>query len=89
LSGGVSRQAIIWIRKNGVDVPATSTHVTMQANADFLVAAWNFYIKLEANSYAQLMIVQNDAIELIYEVAHTSPNYPAVPSVILTIEKIN
>jgi hypothetical protein len=89
LSGGVSRQAIIWLRKNGVDVPSTSTHVTMQANADFLVAAWNFYIKLEADSYAQLMIVQNDAIELIYEVAHTSPNYPAVPSVILTIEKIN
>jgi hypothetical protein len=89
LSGGVSRQAIIWLRKNGVDVPSTSTHVTMQANADFLVASWNFYIKLEANSYAQLMIVQNDAIELIYEVANTAVPYPIVPSVILTIQKIS
>ena len=89
LSGGVSRQVVIWLRKNGTDVPSTATHVTMQANADFLVASWNFYLQLNANEYAQLMMWQNDAIELIYEVANTSVPYPIVPSVILTIEKIN
>ena len=89
LSGGVSRQVVIWLRKNGTDVSSTATHVTMQANADFLVASWNFYLQLNANEYAQLMMWQNDAIELIYEVANTSVPYPIVPSVILTIEKIN
>ena len=89
LSGGVSRQVVIWLRKNGTDVPSTATHVTMQANADFLVASWNFYLQLNENEYAQLMMWQNDAIELIYEVANTSVPYPIVPSVILTIEKIN
>ena len=89
LSGGVSRQVVIWLRKNGTDVPSTATHVTMQANADFLVASWNFYLQLNANEYAELMMWQNDAIELIYEVANTSVPYPIVPSVILTIQKIN
>ena len=89
LSGGVSRQVVIWLRKNGTDVPSTATHVTMQANADFLVASWNFYLQLNANEYAELMMWQNDAIELIYEVANTSVPYPIVPSVILTIQKIS
>jgi len=88
-SGGVSKQIIIWLRKNGTDIPSTSTHVTLQANDTYIVASWNFYLQLNANEYAQLMMVQNDSIELIYEAASTSPIYPVVPSVILTIQKIS
>ena len=88
-AGGVTKQIVIWLRKNGVDVPSTSTHITMQSNDDYIVSAWNFYLQLNANEYAELMMWQNDAIELIYEVANTSVPYPIVPSVILTIQKIN
>ena len=88
-AGGSEKQIIIWLRKNGVDVPSTSTHITMQANDDYIVSSWNFYLQLNANEYAQLMMYQDDAIRLIYEVANTSVPYPILPSVILTIQKIS
>jgi len=88
VQGGVTKQAIIWIRKNGVNVPNTATHVTMQANSDFLVAGWNFFISLVANDYAELMIYQDDAIQLIAEAENLVSGYPSVPSVILTVDKV-
>ena len=88
-TGGSSKQAIIWLRKNGVDIPATSTHVTMQANATYLVASWNFFVKLNAGQNVQLMIWQDDAIQIAYDPANVTVPYPATPSVILTIEKVN
>ena len=88
-AGGSEKQIIIWLRKNGVDVPSTSTHITMQSNDDYIVSSWNFYLQLNANEYAQLMMYQDDAIRLIYEIANTSVPYPIVPSVILTIQKIS
>lgn len=88
-TGGTSKQAIIWLRKNEVDIPATSTHVTMQANATYLVASWNFFVKLNAGQNVQLMIWQDDAIELLYDPANVTVPYPATPSVILTVEKVN
>lgn len=88
LTGGVSRQIIIWLRKNGTDVPNSATHITMQANDNYIVASWNFFIKLNANDYCELMWTQNDAIELKYEPANITIPYPATPSVILTINEI-
>jgi len=88
VQGGATKQAIIWIRKNGVNVPNTATHITMQANSDFLVAAWNFFISLNANDYAELMIHQDDAIQLIAEEEDLVHGYPSVPSVILTVDKV-
>lgn len=88
-TGGTSKQAIIWLRKNDVDIPATSTHVTMQANATYLVASWNFFVKLNAGQNVELMIWQDDAIEILYDPANVTVPYPATPSVILTVEKVN
>lgn len=89
LTGGGPKQAIIWIRVNGVDVPASATHVTFQASSDFLIPAWNFFIDMAAGQYVELMWTQDDAIEMIYEAANTVVPYPSVPSVILTMNKIN
>ena len=55
VQGGSVKEAVIWLRKNGVNVPDTSTRVTMQSNSDFLVAAWNFFISLSANDYIELI----------------------------------
>lgn len=88
-TGGTSKQAIIWLRKNGVDIPATSTHVTMQANATYLVASWNFFVKLNAGQNVELMIWQDDAIQILYDPANVTVPYPSTPSVILTVEKVN
>ena len=88
LQGGVSRQVVIWLRKNGTDVPDSATHITLQANASYLVAAWNFFIQLNANEYCQIIWTQNDAIELKYEPANIVVPYPETPSVILTVTEI-
>jgi hypothetical protein len=88
-TGGGAKQASIWIRVNGVDVPNSATHVTFQSSSDYLVPAWNFFIDMTAGQYVELMWTQDDAIVLTYEAADTIIPHPAVPSVILTMNKIN
>ena len=87
-SGGASKQVIIWMRKNGTDVAYTATHLTLQGNARYLVAAWNFFIKLTAGQYCELMWTQDDAIDLRYEAANVVVPYPATPSIILTVNEV-
>lgn len=87
-SGGNTRQVDIWIRINDVDVPFTNTSVNVQANAGRLVAAWNFFISLNANQYVQIMWAQNDTIYIAYDIANLTIPYPATPSVISTIVEV-
>lgn len=86
-SGGNPRQIDIWLRLNELDVPYSNTSITVQANEDKTVAAWNFFANLNANEYAEIMWTQNDAIEILAQAAGV--NFPATPSVILTICRIN
>jgi hypothetical protein len=87
-SGGTSKQVIIWLRKNGVDVPDSATHLEVQANARYLVAAWNFFVQLDAGEYCQIMWTQNQDITLQYEAANVVVPYPATPSIILTVNEV-
>lgn len=87
LTGGNAKQIDIWFRKNELDIPWSNTGVTMQANDGKIVAAWNFFVSLTAVQYVEIMWTQNDAIDLLAEVAGV--NYPATPSVIVTVNKIN
>jgi hypothetical protein len=87
-SGGTSKQAVIWLRKNGVDVADTSTNIAVQANAVYLVAAWNFFVQLNAGQYCEIMWTQNDDISINYEAANTTIPYPATPSIILTVNEV-
>ena len=50
-SGGTRENIVIWFRKNGQDIPYSATDVTLQANAQYLVAAWNFVLSLQAGQY--------------------------------------
>ncbi len=89
-------QVDIWLRKNGVDVPWSSTKVTMSgnANASKVVAAWNFFVQCEYDSdYFQLMWRTTDVnINLIAEPANSAqPDpaaFPAIPSIILTVNQV-
>jgi hypothetical protein len=88
-SGGQSKQVSIWLRKNGIDVSYTNTHISVQANANKLVAAWNIFIQLNAGDNAQLMwSTQDTAIQLLHEVANLIIPHPATPSLILTITEV-
>lgn len=87
ITGGSPKQVDIWIAIDGVPVPNTATGLHIQANAQKLVAAWNFFIKLNAGQYVELMWTQDDAIDILYIPAFGSVPV-ATPSVIATISQV-
>ena len=80
--------AYIWIRKNNVDVANTATILTFGANKQYGVAAWNFFVDMEAGDHIHLMWAVDDTRISIAAPPATS-FCPAVPSVILTVSAIN
>lgn len=85
--GGGECVVDIWIRVNGVDVPNSNTSVTLKANANYVVAAWNFFVKLNATQYVELMWATTDTnAQLSYAVSNSV--HPATPSVIATINQV-
>jgi hypothetical protein len=87
-SGGSDAKLSIWLRVNGVDVPNSATHITLKANSNYVVASWNFFQEVTNGQYAQIMWSQDDTISLLAEVADTVLPHPAVPSVILTVNRV-
>ena len=84
--GGTAKQVDIWIAINGTNVPYSTTGITMQANDNKIVAAWNFFVKLNAGQYVELMWTQDDLINILADVA--GANFPETPSVIATINQV-
>ena len=81
----------IWIRKGGVDVPLTNTTVYMDKNNSRYVAAWNFFVDVvnPVTDYYQIMWYSASATsQLLYAPAQTSPDIPAIPSVIVTVNQV-
>ena len=86
-SGGSSETVNIWLKRNGSNLAWTNTFVNVQANAGYLVAAWNFLVQLDANSEAQLMwSTSSTTIQLVTGAA--TGVHPETPSVILTVNKV-
>lgn len=78
----------IWLRRNGENVPATNTRITMAKTDTFQVAAWNFLATAEAGDYFELMFSTNDVNLVIRGVPEqTDPERPSVPSLILSIQQ--
>jgi hypothetical protein len=91
-SSGTAAQSVkIWLRKNGLDVPATATNLIISGgvNTAAFVASWNFFQNLAAGDQVQLMwSVSNPQVYLAFSPASTSPSRPAVPSLILTVNQV-
>ncbi len=87
--------ATIWFRVNGVDLPNSATQITVPARKTaniygYSVAAWNLFLDLNANDYVQLIWVPTDvAVTLEHLPASLSPAYPAIPSIILTMQQVS
>lgn len=85
----------IWLRRDGQDVTNTGTTIivpTSAANGGAVVAAWNFFVYIEAGPghYAELVWASNEAsIRMQGLPAITTPyNRPAIPSTILTVTQV-
>ena len=86
-TGGSENTIDIWIRINGVDVPSSNTTVTLKANANYVVAAWNFFVYLTSGQYVEIMWATTDtSTSLLYAAA--TGLHPATPSVIATINQV-
>ena len=74
----------IWLRKNGADIPDSTTQIRIQGNNAETVAAWNFLLQMNAGDYFELMWeVDDTTVQILTEPA--SAVHPAIPSVILTV----
>jgi hypothetical protein len=95
--GGSTALTSFWLRKNGVNVPASNTDVTLQAGAGKLVAAWNFFVPVTCatvanvttcDQYQLMWSYDSQYINLWYDAGQSSPARPATPSVILTVNQV-
>ena len=84
----------IWFRINGVDVPKSATNVTIPARKSagiygYGVAAWNIFLDMTAGQYVEIMWLPTVATLTLQALpASTSPAYPAIPSVIATVNQV-
>jgi hypothetical protein len=87
-TGGSSETIDIWLRRNGTNLAWTNTSVNVQANAGYLVTAWNFFVQMDAGAEIQLMwSTTSTAVQIVTKPA--TGIHPETPSVILTINKVS
>lgn len=89
IGGGGATLFYIYLIKDGVPVPNSTTAVTLEQNGDLLVAAWNWFITVSLlPSYCQIgWYTNNTNGELHYDAAPIV-GIPAIPSVILTVNRV-
>jgi hypothetical protein len=83
-SSSSKKDVWIWARKNGVDVPNSASRLTLTGNDVWGVAAWNYVLSMNANSYFQLMWAVTD-VGLHISAPAATAFCPATPSAILTV----
>ena len=88
--GGGATIFYIYLIKDGTAVSNSTTAVTLENNGDLAVAAWNWFIDIPSlPSNCQIGWYANNANgELHYDAAPVV-GIPAIPSVILTVNRIS
>lgn len=93
--GNTQEDVTIWFRKNGTDVTNSATQITVPARKSagifgYAVAAWNIFFDLNSADYIQLVWLPTSANITIETLpASLSPAYPAIPSVIATMNQVS
>lgn len=88
------QDATIWFRINGTDVAGSATQITVPARKSagiygYSVAAWNIFLNMTAGQYAEIVWLPTIATLTIQALpASLSPAYPAIPSVIATMNQV-
>jgi hypothetical protein len=83
----------IWFRKNGTNIASSNSRYSVpnsHGGVDgHIIAALNFFIELNANDYMEIMwATDNTAVSIQQLAARTSPDTPATPSVIATMQYV-
>lgn len=90
-SGGSGQTVDFWLRKNGAtaafNVADTTGKVQLQSNTTFVMAAWNYFISLNAGDYIYLMWTATSTnVSMVYAPANAV--HPASPSIIVTLNQV-
>ena len=88
-SAGADHDVTFWLRKNGTDIAASATVLTVPKASDGGAAFFQFvgYVQVTAGQYIEVMwLPENTAVTLEYIAAGAIA--PAAPSVILVSERI-
>jgi hypothetical protein len=95
---GATGHIWIWLRKNGINIPDTTSVVAVQGTNAETVAAWNFIVDMNAGDYVEYMwMVDDTQVQLTRTEPITSisspggdipVNIPGIPSVIVTIQQV-
>jgi hypothetical protein len=81
----------IWLNKNGTPMENTNTKVAITSNNPYYVAAWNLFVDADAADYFELMWSSDSNNTVIEHEPATGSGptlHPAVPSVIVTVNKV-
>lgn len=87
-TGGTAADINIYLKKNGVNLGASNTLVTLANNNHYQVAAWNFFVQLNAGEYAEIVWYTTNTNVQLQAVPVAVPPVDTVPSVILTVNKV-
>jgi hypothetical protein len=81
----------IWLNKNGTPMAYTNTKVTIESNATYTVAAWNFFVDAATDDYYELSWSSTSTHTTIqYDAAQTINGnlHPEIPSIIVTVNQV-
>ena len=84
----------VWFRKNGTNIPNSNSkfsvnerHGSIDGN---LIAALNFFVDLDSGDYVEIMwATTNVSVTLEHLPTQTTPDRPATPSVIATMQMVS
>lgn len=84
-----SEDVFIWLAKNNVNVDHSNTALTIQGSNSRLVAAWNWVLSIDRNEHIDLRWHSTDTtVRVLASGAAGLPTRPAIPSVILTVNRV-
>lgn len=92
--GNTQEDATIWFRINGVDVPNSATQITVPARKSasifgYAVASWNIFLNMTAGEYVEIIWIPTSANVTVEALpSNASPAYPAIPSLIVTMQQV-
>jgi hypothetical protein len=80
----------IWLRKNNVDIPWSATTIVVEGSSERQVAAWNFFLSMDTNEFAEIVWHTADTdVKAVAVSGITNPTHPDIPSIILTVNNVS
>lgn len=87
-------EVVVWFKVNGSDLANSATIVTVPARKTsnifgYMVAAWNIFLDLNSADYVQIFwLPSSTQVTLEHLPASVTPDYPAIPSIIVSVQQV-